>query len=441
MKNKTQRKKDRDNGAGASAPAQGEAQWNCLVGLDAHSRQATLCITEWEFGSEPRVRKQLEVPLAELEKAYGRHVPADSLTVIEATSNAFTLARRLEAAGQRAAVVCSDTLSGFARSDRVNDRIDAHNLARAWARGAAREVHVPAEAEAERRELFFAYRDAGRGLQSAANRVWNYCHHHGLPLPELGSARMAEGVAGSAAERFAPGSATALRCEALLAEWRMYAGMKAKWLERIEAAVAADTGAARLMQAMSIGPVVAFALRAFIGDIARFATASQLVAYVGLNPSVSQSGESKGRGGMSKHGRRDLKWLMVEAAQNAMTFGKGAMHDWGRKLVKKGKSKKLALCALARKMLVQAWHILMGHPPLDPALSDNHRRKLAKVARSAQRTGTLAGLGYTTVNEYILDLSAKTASPARVRGEPPPGGSPPDRPHPNSTKKTNLQRK
>jgi len=410
MKKKIQRKKKEE-----------EAQRDCLVGMDAHSRQATLCITEWEFGSEPRVRKQLEVPLGKLEEAYRRHVPAGSLTVIEATANAFALAGRLEGIGQRAVVVCSDTLAGFARSDKVNDRIDAHNLARAWARGSARAVYVPDEKGAEKRELFFAYRDAGKGLQSAGSRIWNFCHHLGLPLPDLDSARMAERVAEWTRERFAAGSVMGLRCESLLEEWGRYSESKAKWTERIEVAVAEDTDAARLMQVMSIGPVAAFTLCAFIGEITRFSTPAQLVAYVGFNPSVRQSGESKAKGGMSSHGRRDLKWLMVEAAQNAMTFGRDPMHDWARKLVKKGKSRKLALCALARKMLVRVWHILMGHPPLDPAISSNHRAKLTKVARSANRTGNLATLGYQKVKDYVLHLSEQTASPPRLRRLPTAG--------------------
>jgi len=418
-----------------------EAQWDCLVGMDAHSRQVTLCLTEWEFGSEPRVRKQLAAKLENLEKTYLRHVPEGSLTVLEATANAFVLAKRLQAIGQRAEVVCSTTLAGLARSDRINDRIDAHNLARAWARGGARTVHVPGEEEAERRELFFAYRDAGKGLQSAGNRVWNFCHHLGLPLPKLDCARMPGQVAAWRAERFAPQSAMSLRCQSLLEEWNRYSELKAKWTERIEMAVAADPEAARLMQMMSAGPVVAFALRAFIGDIRRFETPGQLVAYVGFNPVLCQSGEGKGRGAMTRHGRGDLKWLMVEAAQNALTFGKDPMHDWARSLVRKGKSKKVALCALARKMLVQAWHILMGHPPLSAAPSPNHQRKLAKVARSADRNGKLSPLGYPKVKDYVLHLCAQTASPprlrrlptARVRGELSGGKLPLDTPSQSKT--------
>ena len=404
-----------------------EAQWNCLVGMDAHSEQATLCITEWEFGSEPKVRKQLTAKLADLEETYRRHVTEDSLTVLEASTNAFAIAGRLEGIGQRAAVVCSDTLAGLTRSDKVNDRIDARNLARAWARGGARQVWVPGEESAKMRELYFAYRDAKKGLQAAGSRIWSFCSRLCLPPPRLGEG-LAERLAGLASGRFGPQSPWEVRARTLGEEWQRQAELKAHWLERIEAAVAADTGAARLMQVLGIGPLTAFALVAFIGDIRRFPTSSQLVAYVGLNPGVSQSGKDEGKGGLSRHGRRDLRSLLIEGAHSAIVHGKGAMHKWARNLARKdggGKPGNLALCALARKMLVQVWHILMGHPPLKHAATPNHRRKLATVARSAWRIGALEGIGFAKVKEYVLHLSEETAFPARVRGEPSKGKHPP----------------
>lgn len=413
-----------------------EAQWNCLVGMDAHSEQVTLCITEWEHGSEPTVRKQLEVKLERLEEAYRRHVPAGALTVLEASTNAFSIAGRLEDMGQRAAVVCSDTLAGFTRGDKVTDRHDARNLARAWARGSAREVWVPDARSAEMRELYFAYRDAQKGAQSAGSRIWGFCSRLGLPEPAL-DARLPERLAEQTAQRYGEQSHWTLRCRSLAEDWSRSVELKARWSERIEAAVAGHADAARLMQVLGVGPLIAYALCAFIGDIRRFSTSSQLVAYAGLNPSIAQSGKSQGRGGLSRHGRKDLKSLLIEGAQSAMTHGREAMHDWARKLVKNGKPFNLALCALARKMLVQAWHILMGHPPLDPATTANHRRKLTAVARSAQRIGSLEPLGYQTVRHYVLDLSAKTASPARVRGELFKGGLTFDAPSHTQT----LQRK
>jgi hypothetical protein len=274
------------------------------------------------------------------------------------------------------------------------------------------------------RELLFAYRDARKGAQAAGSRIWGFCNRLGLPELPL-DARLTARLAEQIAARYGEQTHWTLRGETLVEDWRRCCELKGRWGELIEAGVAGNQDAARLMQVLGIGPLIAYALVAFIGDIRRFETSSQLVAYAGLNPSISQSGKTEGRGGLSRHGRKDLKSFLVEGAHSAMTHGRQPMHDWARKLVKKGKPFNLALCALARKMLVQAWHILMGHPPVNPAGTANHRSKLATVARSARRIGALEGLGYQKVTHYVLDLLSKTASPpslqrlprASVRGE------------------------
>jgi transposase len=60
----------------------------------------------------------------------------------------------------------------------------------------------------------------------------------------------------------------------------------------------ADESVARLMTIPGIDMVVALALAAAIGDIQRFEASEKLVSYLGLNPSVRQSGP-----GPAHHGR------------------------------------------------------------------------------------------------------------------------------------------
>ena len=114
-----------------------------LVGMDAHSEKISLCITRWRLGSDPEVLKEPSTTLDALETTYAKQVPRGSLTVLEASTNAFSIARRLKAIGQDVKVLTSDAVSGRARSDRINDRIDALNLAMAYARGGTRTVHLP----------------------------------------------------------------------------------------------------------------------------------------------------------------------------------------------------------------------------------------------------------------------------------------------------------
>ena len=82
----------------------------------------------------------------------------------------------------------------------------------------------------------------------------------------------------------------------------------------------ADDRATRLMTIPGINMVVALALIAAIGDIKRFAKPEQLVGYLGLNPSVRQSGPGPAYMGGSPSraaGTRAACWLRRAGSQRA----------------------------------------------------------------------------------------------------------------------------
>jgi transposase len=61
--------------------------------------------------------------------------------------------------------------------------------------------------------------------------------------------------------------------------------------------------------------VVALAIVAAIGDVGRFEQSQKLVSYLGLNPSVRQSGPGPAyHGRIAKQGRGHARGMLVEAA-------------------------------------------------------------------------------------------------------------------------------
>ena len=83
----------------------------------------------------------------------------------------------------------------------------------------------------------------------------------------------------------------------------------------IAKAALADPNVIRLMTIPGIDMVVAVGLMAAIGQIERFNKPDQLAAYVGLNPSVHQSGDGPAyHGRIAKRGRSNARHLLVEAA-------------------------------------------------------------------------------------------------------------------------------
>jgi transposase len=107
----------------------------------------------------------------------------------------------------------------------------------------------------------------------------------------------------------------------------------------------------------SIGPMNACMLIALTHNFTRFQNQRQLAAYVGLCPGVFESGSSvKGKGHICKLGAKLPRQLLYLAALTAKR-GNSACKELYERMLAKGKPKKVALIAVAHKLLIQAFHV------------------------------------------------------------------------------------
>jgi len=75
----------------------------------------------------------------------------------------------------------------------------------------------------------------------------------------------------------------------------------------------------RLMTVPGVNLICAATFIAAVGDPRRFLASRKLVAYLGLDPKVRQSGEAPARSGrISKRGSAAARWALVEAAWSAV---------------------------------------------------------------------------------------------------------------------------
>jgi transposase len=89
--------------------------------------------------------------------------------------------------------------------------------------------------------------------------------------------------------------------------------------------------------------------------------AKGLVAFAGLDPVTFSSGTSvRGRGTISRQGDRRLRSLLYMGALGGVR-GHNALRAFYQSLVARGKAKKLALVAAARKILVWSWAVFRDH--------------------------------------------------------------------------------
>ncbi|MBF4984529.1 IS110 family transposase [Nonlabens mediterrranea] len=93
--------------------------------------------------------------------------------------------------------------------------------------------------------------------------------------------------------------------------------------------------------------------------------ASQLCSHVGITPTIRESGSSvRGPARISKEGNIKLRNLLFLCSFNACKHNK-ACRDLYQRIVNKGKSKKLALIAVANKLLKQCFAIAKSGRPYD----------------------------------------------------------------------------
>ena len=97
-------------------------------------------------------------------------------------------------------------------------------------------------------------------------------------------------------------------------------------------------------------------------------TAKGLTAYVGLDPQPHESGRSvRRRTTISKMGNIEMRRLLYMGALSAV-HGRNPLHHFYERLVNRGKAKKLAVVAAARKILVWAWILFSRKVEWDPEL-------------------------------------------------------------------------
>lgn len=129
---------------------------------------------------------------------------------------------------------------------------------------------------------------------------------------------------------------------------------------------------AHLHTVPGIGPVLAAAILAEVGDISRFGSdPARLVAYAGIDPSVKQSGGFTGSNNrMSKRGSPYLRRAIWLAATVAYRFDPTLAAFYQKKRAE-GKTHMTAVVAVARKLTYVAFAILRDNKPYSTPSSLN----------------------------------------------------------------------
>jgi transposase len=332
-----------------------------VIGFDSHPDSFTAAILRGPTPATAVEEKVFhKVPMAPLASWAQKHTTAQDLIVLEASGNSFQVVRTLAAAGRVAKVLASGQMGKLKEAHANNDKLSAVRIGKAYLAGTAQEVGVPAPKTQEWRDWFHAYRKAIKRTRQIRSRLRSYLSDNGVRL-QAGTPRTKPQQAEPQIRQARQWSWRQWQeIEIYLAELRHAHEQRQHWHSLIAQEVLAEPELLSLVRRCGVREIIAFALAAFIGDIHRFASPKKLVQYVGLNPAFDDSGDSQWHGGIGGHGHKLLRSLLIEGAQAILRGSQTPLATWGRKLLAAKGSVNLAVAAIARKLTVALWYLMMG---------------------------------------------------------------------------------
>lgn len=360
------------------------------IGLDVHRDFCEVAICE-----AGRVRSAGRVQTTpERLELFARSLGADDRVALEVTGAAWEIARILEPHVRRVVVVGPDD-TGIRQARAKTDRLDARTLARlVWA-GELDAVWMPDERCRVMRRRLARREQLVRARSRAKNEI------HAVLMRRLqGRPPMSDlfGVKGRAWLRTL--ELPVEEAETLESVMRQIEFLDAE-IAAVERLIAREVlgspDARRLMTVPGVNVICAATFLAAIGDIRRFRSARALVAYLGLDPRVRQSGTEPARGGrISKRGSGSVRWALVEAATSVVRQPGPLRAFYQRLRARRGHGK--AVVASARKLASLFWCLLSrgeDYAHQQPSLTAQKLRRLELTAGAPVRTGKPSGVWVT----------------------------------------------
>lgn len=283
------------------------------AGLDVHARSTRAAAINTATGE---VRRRGFGPGVQEPLEWLAGLPGPVRACYEAGPSGFALYRAAREAGIEMLVIApGKTPRG--PSDRVKtDRKDAELLARQLLAGALTEVVVPPVEVEAARELVRAHDACRQDLMRLRHRVSKMLLRHGRIYPSP-STWTQEHRRWLSRQRFEQPASEMVFAD-LLAAVDGLSARKASLAERLSHLAAEEQWwamLARLRCFRGVDTLTAFALHLELGgDWQRFGKPTALGSWLGLTPSLSQSGESSRQGAITKTGSALARRLLVEAA-------------------------------------------------------------------------------------------------------------------------------
>ena len=323
------------------------------IGLDVHKQYITVggMNAEQEIVVRPR-----DVAMERFKTWAESNLRKTDEVVLEATTNTWDVYDTIAPLVKRVVVAHPAEVKQIANSRVKTDQQDVIRLIRLLIADIVPEVWVPSVEVRELRALI-SYRWRLVKMSTAIqNRMHSLLHRHNLPAPQ---GKVDTGENREWWERVELSSLESLRMKQEIQTLRLvreHIVEVEKELGRLSNSERWGKQAVYLMQIPGVGIIVTMTILSAIGDIQRFENPKKLVGYAGLGAGVHDSGQKHRGKGITKFGRKELRWALVEASWQAVRSNPRWKAQY-EELCKR-KHPNQAIVAMARKLLVTLWYLL-----------------------------------------------------------------------------------
>jgi transposase len=282
-----------------------------------------------------------------------------SLIGMEACGGAHFLGRALRAQGHDVKLIPAQFVKPFVKSNK-NDFLDAEAIAEAVDRQNMRFVPIKTDDQLDLQALHRVRDRLIARRTSVINQLRAFLLERGLVFaksPAKLRERMPE-ILENAEEDLTP------RMRNLLAllwnEWKDLESQLEEMNDEVERIASSDAACMRLRQIPGIGPLVATAIVAAIGNGAAFHKGREFAAWLGIVPRQYSTGGKARLYGISKRGNNYLRKILIHGARAVVLRSKRdriAIGDWMTALEARA-PRNVLIVATANKLARIAWAVL-----------------------------------------------------------------------------------
>ncbi len=288
------------------------------VGMDVHKDTVMIAVLP-EAAEEPTVVKQVPNDERALRRFLARIAKDGALRCCyEASGAGYVLQRAIERWGHACEVIAPALMLTRPGHHRKHDRFDAVELAKQHRAGLLVAVRIPSEAEERVRDLVRCRETFQREILRSRHYILKFLRRRGFVFRD-GS---------NWTHKHLHWLRSLLGQEDLIAEDRDVLG---EYLALLEYKIDRRDELDRKIEQLAVTPAYkqavdrlrgfrgldthgAMVLRSELGDLRRFGSARELMAYVGLVPSEHSSGSRENRGSITKAGNSHCRHVLVQAA-------------------------------------------------------------------------------------------------------------------------------